>query len=171
MSFNWKSIVGAVAPVLGTALGGPLGGMAVKAIGDALGLSDATEATVSGAIQGATPDQLAAIKKADQDFAVKMKSLDIDLEKIGSEDRDSARKMQIETKSWTPHVLALVITVGFFGILIGLLSGVLSSKDSPELLLLIGSLSTAWGMVVSFFYGSSSGSQGKDSTISKMAGR
>jgi hypothetical protein len=33
---DWKKIVGAVAPTLATALGGPLAGMAAAAVSDAL---------------------------------------------------------------------------------------------------------------------------------------
>lgn len=169
MSFDWKALLRTVAPALETAVGGPLLPMAISTIGTALGLSDATEEKVATALAGAKPEDLLALKKADEDFAAKMKQLDIDLERTNAGDRDSARKMQTETRSWTPHILALVITLGFFGILIGMLSGHLSSKDSPELLLLIGSLATSWGMVVNFFYGSSSGSQAKDATIRAMA--
>ena len=37
---GWKDIVGTVAPALATALGGPLAGLGVAAIGKALGLGD-----------------------------------------------------------------------------------------------------------------------------------
>ena len=49
---NWKAIVGTVAPALATALGGPLAGVAVKAIADkVLGKPAATEADVAAAIE------------------------------------------------------------------------------------------------------------------------
>lgn len=174
MSFDWKGLVGTVAPAIAGTFGTPLAGMGVAALCQALGLTPkATEAEnhdmIAAKLAGATPADMLAIKNAEQQFIKDMKSLDIDLEKIHAGDRDSARKMQMETKSYTPHVLAGIITVGFFGILIGLLAGWLHTKDSPELLLLMGSLSTAWGMVVSFFYGSSTGSQAKDATIKAMA--
>ena len=54
---GWKSIVGTVAPALATALGSPLAGMAVAAIGSALGLTESSEETVSAAIVKATPEQ------------------------------------------------------------------------------------------------------------------
>lgn len=155
MSFDWKSLVGSIAPTIATALGGPLAGMAVKAVGDAIGITDATPDTVGAALANATPEQLAAIKKADQDFAAKMKELDINLEEIQAHDRDSARGMQINLRSNIPAALATLITVGFFGILIGLMGGWLHTGDSNELLLLLGALATSWGAVVNFYYGSS----------------
>jgi len=73
-----KGILGAVAPTIGTALGGPMGGMAAKMIAEALGV-DNDPKKIEKAIQAATPEQLAELKKIDADFDVKMKELDVDL--------------------------------------------------------------------------------------------
>ena len=59
-----KGVVGAVAPTLGTALGGPLGGAAASMIADALGC-DNDEKSINKALQSATPDELAMVKEAD----------------------------------------------------------------------------------------------------------
>lgn len=167
MSFDWKALLRTVAPALATAAGGPLAGIAVKTIGDALGLDNATEENVSAALQGASPDTLLKVKQADQDFAAKMKQMDIDLEKVNAGDRDSARKMQSDTKSKIPGLLAGLITFGFFGILIGLMAGWLKTGDSNELLILLGALATSWGAVVNFYYGSSAGSEAKNVLLAK----
>jgi len=71
---DWKAVVNSVSPWIGTALGGPLGGMAVTAVADALGLSDKTEAAIKSALAGATPDDLLKIKQADHQFAVQMQA-------------------------------------------------------------------------------------------------
>ena len=56
---DFMKIIGAVAPTLATAVGGPVGGMAAKFITDALGISnDASKDDISKAINGATPDQI-----------------------------------------------------------------------------------------------------------------
>ena len=73
-----KEILGVVAPTLGTALGGSMGGMAGKMIADALGV-DNNEKAISDAISNATPEQLAQIKKIESDFKVQMKALDLSL--------------------------------------------------------------------------------------------
>jgi hypothetical protein len=111
---DWKKIVGSVAPVLATALGGPLAGVATKAVAAAvLGKPEAKESDIAAALAGATPEQLAALKKADQDFAVRMRELDIDLDRLASEDRDSARRREVDARdSWTPRLLALLVTAG-----------------------------------------------------------
>ncbi|OWW18400.1 hypothetical protein [Noviherbaspirillum denitrificans] len=171
---EWKSIVSAVAPWIGTALGGPLGGMAVSAIADAFGLPDKTEAALKQALSGATPEQMLALKKADSEFAVRMQELGFQnvqaLEKIAADDRASARTMQMTTSSRIPGALAILITVGFFGILLGMMSGMLKTSENQALLIMLGALGAAWGAVVNFYYGSSSDSQNKTRMLAQGSG-
>ena len=159
-------LIGSVAPTIATALGGPVAGMAVKAISGALfGHDGASKDDIMTALANPTGDQLAALKKIDADFAVQMKALDIDLERIAAGDRASARDMQKETKDWIPRALAILVTVGFFAILIYMLIYGLPTTGNEALLLLLGALQTAWGGIVAFYFGSSSGSQKKDQMI------
>lgn len=159
-------LIGSVAPTIATALGGPVAGMAVKAISGALfGHDGASKDDIMTALANPTGDQLAALKKIDADFAVQMKSLDIDLERIAAGDRASARDMQKETKDWIPRALAVSVTVGFFAILLYMLVYGLPTTGNEALLLLLGALQTAWGGIIAFYFGSSSGSQKKDQMI------
>ena len=159
-------LIGSVAPTIATALGGPVAGMAVKAISGALfGHDSATEDEIRTVLANPTGDQLAALKKIDADFAVQMKALDIDLERIAAGDRASARDMQKETKDWIPRALAVSVTVGFFAILLYMLVYGLPTTGNEALLLLLGALQTAWGGIIAFYFGSSSGSQKKDQMI------
>ncbi len=93
------------------------------------------------------------------------KSLDIDLERISVDDRKSAREMQKETRDWIPRALAVSVTAGFFAILIYMLVYGLPTTGNEALLLLLGALQTAWGGIIAFYFGSSSGSQKKDAMI------
>lgn len=151
---SWLS---SILPTIGTLLGGPLGGMAADAAGKALGLSDATREKVQAALKtgNLTAEQMAALKQADADLATKLKELEIDAAKVAAADREGARRMATETGSWAPAALALSITVGFFGVLVGLLSGQLKLWDNAGLTLLIGALSTSWGAVVMYYFGAS----------------
>jgi hypothetical protein len=159
-------------PWLGTALGGPLGGMALSAIGDALGISDATEASIKTAIAGATPEQMLALKKADQDFALQMQQMGLknvtDLEAIAAGDRASARAREVAVRDKTPSILAYFVTLGFFGILTFMLVRPLPVDGHDALMVMLGSLGTAWAGVISYFFGSSAGSAKKDTTIANM---
>lgn len=159
-------LLSSVAPSIATALGGPLAGMGVKALSKAFfGNENSTEEDLQSALSTASPDQLAQLKKVDNDFKVQMKSLDIDLERISADDRASARDMQKEVKDWIPRALAISVTLGFFAILIYMLIYGLPTTGNEALLLLLGALQTAWGGIIAFYFGSSSGSQKKDAMI------
>ena len=99
MSFNWKGLVKTVAPKIATVLGGPMAGLGVKALSNAiLGKPDGTEDELEIALAGATPEMLGKIKAADQAFELEMKKQDIEI--IGSVNDT----MQVESKSdnwWT----------------------------------------------------------------------
>lgn len=159
-------LIGSVAPTIATALGGPVAGIAVKALSRALlGQENGTQDDIMAILANPTGDQLAALKKIDADFKVQMRALDIDLERIAANDRDSARDMQKETKDWIPRALAVSVTIGFFGILLYMLIYGLPTTGNEALLLLLGALQTAWGGIIAFYFGSSSGSQQKDKMI------
>lgn len=160
------NLLGQLAPTIATAIGGPIAGMAVKALAGALGLSqDASSEDVETALINATPEQLAAIKKVDADFKVQMKELDIDLEKIAAGDRDSARNMQMHTNDWIPRAMAIMVTFGFFGILTWLLTKGVPPTGSETLIYMLGALGTAWTGIVQFYFGSSAGSKAKTDAL------
>jgi len=168
MSFDWKALVKSIAPTIGTALGGPLGGVAGLALTKALGVSDAAakdEPALAAAIQGASPDQLLSLKQADQDFALQMEKLGFQnleaLEAISAGDRANAREREIKTQDWTPKVLGITITIGFFGLLSWLLCREPPEKSRDILNIMMGSLGSAWIGVVSYYFGSSVGSARK----------
>mgnify|MGYP006280920953 CR=1 FL=1 len=151
-----------VAPTIATALGGPVAGMAVKALSNALlGHENGSEDDIMSALSAATPDQIAEIKRIDNDFKVKMKELDIDLVKIAADDRASARKMYSETKTWLVPTIATVVICSFVSVTIGTLLGY-AKIESAMAGTLIGYLSAKAELVLAFYFGSSAGSQTKD---------
>jgi hypothetical protein len=151
-----------IAPTIATALGGPLAGLAVDAISKAVGIDpkDVTKTISEGKL---TADQIAQIKTAELAMAARAQELGLDFEKIAVDDRKSARQMQISTQSWIPGAMAIVVTLGFFGILIGLMTE--HFKTSDALMLMLGSLGTAWTGIIAFYFGSSAGSQKKDQLL------
>lgn len=155
---DWKQVVGAVAPWIGTALGGPLGGMAVSALADSLGLSEKTEDAIKQAISGATPEQMLAIKHADQQFAARMQELGFAnqqaLAKISADDRASARAREIATGDKTPRNLAYLLVGGSIVIGAALLFGQLT-LDSTLAGVVIGYLFNEAGAVTAYYYGES----------------
>jgi len=76
--------------------------------------------------------------------------------------------MSTESKrSKIPAVLSIMMTVGYFSILIGMMTGGLVLADSQALLLMLGSLSTGFGGVLAYWFGSTSGSQSKNEMLAK----
>ncbi len=159
---NWlKELV----PLIGTALGGPLGGAAASFIADKLGIEEKTVEAVSDVLNTGklSPDQLEKLKLAEIDFKKFVEANKIDLERIAAADRDSARKMQGDTRSRIPGALAIFVTLGFFGILLAIMFNQVEKTDA--LLVMIGSLGTAWTSIIAFYFGSSHGSQQKNELL------
>ena len=163
------NLVRTVAPSIATAVGGPLAGMATRAISEALlGKPDGTEDELLSAAKSATPEQLLALKQAEQSFVVKMRELDLDLERISNEDRDSARNREIKTGDYTPKLLAAAVTFGFFGVLFWMIANGLPSNGGEAMLVMLGTLGTAWGAIVSYYFGSSAGSREKTQAMNRI---
>lgn len=158
---NWKDILGVVAPTIASAVGSPFLGMAVKVLSSTLlGTEEASIEEVQTALEKATPEQLLAVKKADQEFKVTMKALDVDLTKIHQADRVSARDLYSNTKSIFVPSLSLLTVVGFFVLVWYLVTGEIS-MDNTLLGIVIGHVASKVEQVYNFHYGSSEGSKKK----------
>lgn len=170
---SWKSIVGTVAPTIATALGGPLAGMAVSALAGALGLeADAKETDVAAAMRSASPDQLLALKKADQAFAVRMRELDIDLEKLDQADRASARTREEKVGGIANPVIAGVVLSGFFAIAAAVIVGGAGADPATASIVgaVVGYASAKADQVVAYYFGSSAGSKRKTEAMAASLG-
>ncbi len=110
-----------IAPTIATALGGPLAGLAVDAVSKAIGI-DAKDVNKTIADGKLNAEQIAKIKEAEIAMAARAQELGLDFAKLAVDDRKSARDMQTATQSWIPGMMAIVVTIGFFGILIGLMT-------------------------------------------------
>lgn len=157
-----------IAPTLASALLGPLGGVAVAGLGKILGLDSATTASVTKAISDGkiSPDQIAEIKKLELEYQAKEKELGFRFSELEFKDRDSARQMQMATRSSTPTVLTYMITLGFFTIL-GLMLYDDTVVNSPPLLIMLGALGTAWTGCISYWFGTTSGSIAKTNLLAQ----
>jgi hypothetical protein len=151
-----------VAPTIATALGGPLAGLAVTAIAKVIGVDEKdVQNTIDSGKMSA--DQIAQLKLAEIEFQKQTQELGLNFEKLATDDRFSARAMQTQVKSIVPPILAFSVTVGFFGILFALMMGYTTKSD--ELMIMLGSLGTAWTGIIGFYFGSSHSSQEKDKML------
>jgi hypothetical protein len=153
-----------IAPGIATALGGPLAGLAVTAISKALGIDEKdVEKTISSG--KLSSEQLTSIKLAEIELQKQAQELGLNFEKLATDDRASARDLQAATKSVVPPILAFAVTIGFFGILFALMSGYATKSD--ELMIMLGSLGTAWTGIIGFYFGSSAGSEKQSEMLYK----
>ena len=147
-----KSVVGAVAPTLGTALGGPMGGMAANMISEVLGVPNTPKA-IDKAIQEATPEQLLELKKAEQAFEIQMKELEVDVFKLETADIQDARGKF--STDWTARIMGLVVVGGFMGYIF-LVTLQPPEQNSEALInLVLGYLGGLASAIISFYFGAS----------------
>lgn len=156
---DWKKLLGAVAPAIGSVFGGPLGGIAAGFVADKLGLSERTVSAVTDALKDGKLDasQVAQIKLAEIEFNKFLKQNEIDLSRIELENTEGARRMREQTGSWFPEVLSAFITVGFFGVLFWMMHDHTAMESQP-LLIMLGTLGAAQTAVLNFWLGSNKGS-------------
>jgi len=123
-----KGVIGGLAPTLGAALGGPVGGAAATMLADVLGC-DPVPQKIERALQQATPEQIAEVKKAELNFEARMKELDVDIFALETADKQDARKNF--SKDWTAKLIALTM-VAFFCGYIGMITVMPPEQNSME---------------------------------------
>ena len=147
-----KNIIGAVAPTLGTALGGPMGGMAANMIAEVLGVPNNPK-SIEKAMAEATPEQMLELKKVEQDFEVKMKELEVDVFKLETEDVQDARGKF--SKDWTARIMGIIVVGGFMGYIF-LVTLQPPEQNSEALInLVLGYLGGLASAIISFYFGAS----------------
>ena len=167
-----KQALATVAPILGTAVGGPLGGTAARLVASALGLDPATPAQqLAAAVTAASPDQLLVLKKADAEFQLALRNLDLSADKLAADDRASARNRESSTHDWVPGTLMMFLTAGFFGLIAFLAHHDVPTGNRDLLNILLGTLGSAWTGGITYYYGSSVGAAVKDKAIGALIRR
>jgi hypothetical protein len=172
---HWKDIVGTVAPALAGLLGGPLAGVAVKALSEALlGTPDGSEEAVENAILvGQSPELLAKLKQIEADLTSKLADAGVKIEDIHQRDRASARELAKANGMLPQVVLSTLFVTGYFAIVYVLLAKQIEIAESMRdaALMLVGVLTAAIPQILQFWFGSSRGSQSKDQLIDRLSGK
>ena len=162
MGFDWKSMLSTVAPTVATALGGPLAGVAAQAGLSALGIepTDNPEDNLrllEAKVASATPADLLALKQADQQFKTELRRLDIDEQKLHADDRANARQREATLRDHTPKIIAAIIVCGFFAVQWWIMTTELPAGAREIVLRTLGALDAALSIVLTYYFGSSSG--------------
>ena len=147
-----KNIVGALCPQIGVAMNTPLGGMAANVVAEVLGCEPSPK-KIEQAIQNATPDQLLALKKAEQEFETNLKEMEVDIYNLEIQDRKNAR--ETFAADWTPKFIATITVIGFL-IYIFMITIYPINEDADDAInLILGYLSGVVASITSYYYGSS----------------
>ena len=176
---NIKEIIGTSAPVIGTLLGGPAGTAVGTLISKVLGVDNTPEAIELALMNN--PDALVKIKeletskelailqaelehkRIDVDSVINNRKLDNEKDQMFLADKQSARSRQTDSEKATGHpnialyVLACSIVIAFFASILALIFITLDKQSGTYelLLMLFGALTTKFGTVVDYFFGSS----------------
>jgi hypothetical protein len=172
---DWKDIAGVVgkaAPILGTLLGGPAGGAVGGIIASALGTGNTAD-DVLAAIQG-NPEAAVRLRELQDAKEIRFSELAAEQARLeivtAAQDRASAREREAKTgDTWTPRGLAILVTLGFFGVLAFLLLKGKPEQGGDALLVMLGSLGTAWASITAYYFGSSAGSAQKTELMARRA--
>lgn len=162
-----KKAVAKTAPKIAEQLGGPLAGAAVSAIARAIfGKEAANEEEIEVALGNATPEQLIALKRADNEFRIAIRNAALEESRVDAGDRASARERQQKMRDWTPSVLGAFIIAGFFATLGIMVARKLPPGAETEFSIMLGALATMTAAVVNYFFGSSASSREKTMLLS-----
>lgn len=121
-------------------------------------------------------DALAALRASPDkviEFQAAIASTAVEFERIAASDRGSAREREAKTgDTWTPRILAATVIGGFFWTLWMVFSGRVRDLTDPVMVglagTLIGYVSAKADQVVSYYFGSSAGSERKNVLLDRM---
>lgn len=168
---NWLDTIKTIAPTVATAVLGPLGGVAVSALGTLFGVSEATQDKIADVIKMGqlTPEQIGELKKLELQYQNNEKERGFKYAELAFKDRDSARTANVAGGTQRPlfwlSLLLLTVTLGcevavlFYGY----------PSTVPEIVVgrVLGLMDSVALLVLGYWFGSSSGSNQKTELLAR----
>ena len=137
-----KGLLGALAPTIGSSIGGPMGGMAMKMVAAKLGTKEED------------PVKIEKLKEAENEFADQIRAMEIDLESYKTQTADIQDARDKFAHDPTPRIIAVLSMLGFLGyIFLVTIKG--NTMDDAIVNLVLGYLGGLVTGVTSFYFGSS----------------
>jgi len=172
----WNTLKGVVAkgaPILANAIIPGSGGLAASLIGNAFGVDHEDPQALLTAVQNASPEQWAELKKAQMQHQTELAQISAELDKAYLADRQNARGRDIDLKkagysNWRADVLALSAIGGLLALIFTVIFAKIEAGPARDtLLVLSGTLIAIVKDVYQFEFGSSRGSKEKDLATKK----
>ena len=168
---DWKSLgktVANAAPVLGAALG-PGGAAVGGIIASVFGVKNEPNA-IAKAIEK-NPEAAIKLQEIENTHIQKLADISLEAERAHLADVANAREREVNLANigshgqYAGHVVALVVTLGFFVILGFLLATPRGADPGQAMLLMLGSLAAGFMTVIHYYLGSSKSSAEKTAMI------
>lgn len=169
-------VLSRIAPGIAAAIGGPIPAVAaaaVQSLADALGAPGDTPQDIALKLAGATPDQMLAIKQADNAFQTRMAEVGVDVFRLEIEDRKDARAHGQKMGNVPQMLLTVLFYLGFFLTTWWVLTQVapdIGEFQKTALIYLLGILSGEIPRMQQYWFGSSSGSREKTNLLAGIRG-
>lgn len=176
---DWKNVIGKLAPTVACALGGPLAGGIVGAIGEIFGISDPTQDKIKVAIENGslTGDQISQLRQLELKLKAEEAERGFRYAELEVKDRDSARTRDTElAKTGKRNLRADAMFTLAVLVIVGLVWMIWKDQSINEFMkgivtLVLGRFLGYLDNIYSFEFGTTRGSQSKDSTINQLAGK
>lgn len=173
---DWKGILRMLAPTVATALGTPLAGGIVVALGELFGVSEPTQDKIRAVIENGqlTGDQVSAIKQLELKLKAEEQERGFRYTELEVKDRDGARSRDVDLakagkRNWRADLMFLLAVA----VIVGLVAAIWSAPNLNEYLkgivtLVLGRFLGYLDNIYNFEFGTTRGSRDKDSTIDRL---
>lgn len=164
---NWRDIgkqVAKVAPILGSALGGPIGGAAGALVATALGV-DSNPDKVSEAMDS-DPEWTFKVMELERKHEESLRRMDLDEKKAEMADTQQARRTHRE--HWMPWALTCILSIMVSAMVAALIWISIPESNREVIYLIVGQLIGAFSTAISYWLGSSKSSSSKNEQIAGM---
>jgi hypothetical protein len=168
-----KGLIGKGLPLVGGILGGGAGESFGATIAGVLGC-DPDPASIGEALKD--EEKLLALKKYEMDHKTELETIALQKYQAELADVQSARTMHADKVKATGKVdvflymLASVLVLGFLALCWIMMNHAIPAEQSQVIYILFGTLASAFGQVIGFFFGSSKSSADKNKMIA-MTGK
>lgn len=170
---NWKDTVTTLAPTVASALGGPLAGAAVAAIGGILGLDAPTQDRIKSAIETGqlTANQVAELKALELQYQNDERERQFRYVELEFKDRDSARQSNVQggTQKYLFWLSLALLSISLGSEVYVLFAGLPQSVSEIVVGRVLGLLDAVAMMVLTYWYGTSNGSAIKNELLAQRA--
>ena len=140
-----------LAPNIASAAGGPLAGMAVKMVAAKLSLPESTTANEIEDLIEREPDKAVLVKQADEDFKLKIREMEIDLESFKTEVEDRKDARAAFSTDLTPKLFS-VLTLLLYGAFVLMVTMMPHDQNDETIIsLVLGQLSGILGTAAAFY--------------------